>query len=349
MMRTFRWIGVGLLAVVLTTSTAGAVTSDAWITTKTKMSLLTTAGVPGTAINVDTVDGRVTLHGKVATADEKAKAETVARSIDGVRDVHNLLQVVPNAQQNDVKANDSEVKEKVTETLKKDHRLADSSIAVQSVNDGVVLLSGTAKTLTDQLHAIEVASRVPGVRRVSSEVKGPDKLSDRELWNESKTQDRASTSEGSTAGDLWITSASKMRLLADSRTPALEINVDTNDGMVTLFGIVDTPEAKQAAEEDVRKVTGVKRVANELQVVAKAKQETVKAKDEDVESEVKRALESREDLRHAGIGVEVKNGVARLSGTVPSQEQRITAAVAARSAQGVRSVQDDLRVGNSVD
>jgi hyperosmotically inducible protein len=179
-------------------------------------------------------------------------------------------------------------------------------------------------------------------------VKGPDKLSDRELWNEGETQDHAAGA-GSTAGDLWITSASKMRLLADSRTPALDINVDTNDGIVTLFGIVDTADAKQAAEEDVRKVTGVKRVANELQVVAKAKQEAVKARDEDVENEVKRALESREDLRRAGIGVEVKNGVARLSGTVPSQEQRITAAVAARTAQGVRSVQDDLRVGNSVD
>ena len=337
-----------MLGIVLATSAAQAATSDAWITTKTKMSLLTTAGVPGTSINVDTVDARVTLHGQVATADEKAKAETVARSVDGVRDVRNLLQVVPSTQRNDVQATDAEIKSKVDEALKKDTQLSNSSIAVQSVNDRVVLLAGTAVTLTDQLRAIETASRVPGVRRVSSEVKGPDKLSDREIWNESKTEDHASAS-GSTAGDLWITSASKMRLLADSRTPALEINVDTNDGVVTLFGIVDAADAKQAAEEDVRKVTGVKRVANELQVVAKAKQEAVKAKDEDVESEVKRALASREDLKRAGIGVEVKNGVARLSGTVPSQEQRITAAVAARTAQGVRSVQDDLRVGNSVD
>jgi hyperosmotically inducible protein len=338
-----------MLWLVLATTPAHAVTSDAWITTKTKMSLLTTAGVPGTSINVDTVDGRVTLHGDVATADEKAKAESIARNIDGVRDVRNLLQVIPSAQRNDVKATDGELKAKVDTALKNDAQLSDSRIAVQSVNDRVVLLSGSATTLTDQLRAIEVASRVPGVRRVSSEITGPDKLSDREIWNEGKTNDHAATTAGSTAGDLWITSASKMRLLADSRTPALDINVDTNDGIVTLFGMVDTGEAKQAAEEDVRKVTGVKRIANELQVVPKAKQDAVKAKDEDVESEVKRALESREDLKRAGIGVEVKNGVARLSGTVPSQEQRITAAVAARSAQGVRSVQDDLRVGNSVD
>jgi hyperosmotically inducible protein len=341
-------MGVALLGLVLGMAmTVSAASSDAWITTKTKMSLLTTADVPATNINVDTVDGRVTLHGKVSTADEKSKAETVARGVEGVRDVRNLLQVVPTTQRNDVKANDSELKQKVGEVLEKDARLGESKIAVQSVNDGVVLLSGTAKTLTDQLHAIEVASRVPGVRRVASEVKGPDRLSDRELWNESKTPEH--TAAGSTAGDLWITSATKLRLLADGRTPALDINVDTNAGVVTLFGMVDAAEAKQAAEEDARKVTGVKRVANEIQVVAKTRQAAVKASDEDVESDVKRALESHEDLRRARIGVEVKNGVARLSGTVPSQEQRITAAVTARTAQGVRSVEDDLEVGNSVD
>jgi len=42
-----------------------AATPDAWITTKTKLALLTTEGVSGTAIHVDTVLGRVTLYGKV--------------------------------------------------------------------------------------------------------------------------------------------------------------------------------------------------------------------------------------------------------------------------------------------
>ena len=58
---------------------AGAATPDAWITTKTKLALLTTEGVSGTAIHVDTVLGRVTLHGKVRSAEEKAKAESVAQ------------------------------------------------------------------------------------------------------------------------------------------------------------------------------------------------------------------------------------------------------------------------------
>ena len=58
----------------------------------------------------------------------------------------------------------------------------------------------------------------------------------------------------------------------DSRTPALDINVETHAGVVTLFGIVPSQDAKSAAEADARKVSGVKRVVNELQVVVSAKQ-----------------------------------------------------------------------------
>src|SRR5512141_2603503 len=86
-----------VLAVILVlalAAPAGASTSDAWITTKTKLSLLTTEGVSGTAINVDTVLGRVTLHGKVPSTEEKAKAEAITQKIQGVTSVHNLLQVV---------------------------------------------------------------------------------------------------------------------------------------------------------------------------------------------------------------------------------------------------------------
>ena len=73
------WIKSSVLAVVLgvaLVAPVGAATPDAWITTKTKLALLTTEGVSGTAIHVDTVLGRVTLHGKVRSAEEKAKAET---------------------------------------------------------------------------------------------------------------------------------------------------------------------------------------------------------------------------------------------------------------------------------
>ncbi len=45
----------------------------------------------------------------------------------------------------------------------------------------------------------------------------------------------------------------------------------------------------------------------------------------------------------------MKNGVARLSGTVPSQDERLAAAITARSAVGVKWVRDDLRVSVRTD
>jgi hyperosmotically inducible protein len=132
-----------------------------------------------------------------------------------------------------------------------------------------------------------------------------------------------------------------MRLLADSQTPALDINVDTWEGVVTLFGIVPSQQAKAAAEAEARKVSGVKHVVNELQVVASAKQAAGKVRDEELERAVKKAFDTP-DLKD--ISIEVKNGVVRLTGTIPSGARRLEAAVAARAIPGVRAVEDDLRL-----
>jgi osmotically-inducible protein OsmY len=340
------WIRNGVLAVVLATALAApaaAATPDAWITTKAKLALMTTEGVSGTAINVDTVAGRITLHGKVRSADEKDKAESIAHKIDGVQGVRNLLQVVAARQEEAVQVSDDALKQRLEQTLKADPALKSSSISVQSVNKGVVLLAGTAKTLTAHLRAIEVVALVPGVHRVASEVQSPDTLADTEIWRETPPQGSSAerSGVGDAASDLWITSATKMRLLADSRTPALDINVDTRDGVVTLFGIVSSPDAKAAAAADARKVSGVKRVDNQLEVVASVKQEAVKARDEEVGRAVKQAFDARE-LKD--ITVEVKNGVVRLTGTVATGARRLEAAVAARAIPGVRAVEDDLRL-----
>jgi hyperosmotically inducible protein len=233
----------------------------------------------------------------------------------------------------------------VIAALREKPSLKSSAIVVESVNNGVVLLSGTAMTLTNHLTAVEVASAVPGVRRVSSEIQSPDALADEEIWRDRPLQkSSARYGAGDAARDVWITSVAKMSLLADWRTPALEISVDTRDGVVTLFGIVEASEAKRAAEVDVKKVSGVTHVKNELQVVTSAKQPAVKGLDANIQRDVAKGMESRADLKD--IDVAVKNGVARLTGTVPSGTQRLEAAIVARSTVGVSSVQDDLRIAD---
>ena len=153
------------------TAALAADTPDAFITMKTKIALMTTDNVSAADLNVDTVNGVVTLHGKVATEAEKAKAEQVTAKIDGVKSVKNLLQIVPNSKREVVDRADAEVKDAVASAFKANARLKDSGISVASVNKGVVLLAGKANSLESHLEAVHVAYAVKGVRRVSSEVK----------------------------------------------------------------------------------------------------------------------------------------------------------------------------------
>jgi hyperosmotically inducible periplasmic protein len=143
---------------------------DAWLTMKTKIALMTTENLSTSDLNVDTVQGVVTLHGKVATEGEKAKAEATARRIDGVKDVKNLLQVVPDAAKKAVERTDDQVKDAVVAAFKANKRVNDSGIKVQSVNKGVVLLAGKTESLQSHLEAVQVANAVPGVKRVGTEV-----------------------------------------------------------------------------------------------------------------------------------------------------------------------------------
>ena len=170
------------LGTVLALGCAGgaraADTGDAWITTKAKIALLTTSDLGATGIDVDTVGGKVTLHGTVATQAEKARAESVAKSVKGVQSVNNLLQVVPAKSEARVEAKDEQIEKRVDQALDDDQRLKGSDIDVASVNNGVVLLSGKAASMTDHLEALNVAGKVPGVRRVESEIEAPDRLAD---------------------------------------------------------------------------------------------------------------------------------------------------------------------------
>lgn len=61
--------------------------TDTWITTKVKADLLASGKTPGTDISVETKNGVVWLSGHVATKDQKDRAITEARGIEGVKKV----------------------------------------------------------------------------------------------------------------------------------------------------------------------------------------------------------------------------------------------------------------------
>jgi hyperosmotically inducible periplasmic protein len=77
----------------MTGQTAGQYVDDATITTSVKAQLTAEKAANFTRIDVDTTNQVVTLNGVVESADQKVKAEQIARQVGGVKSVKNNLQI----------------------------------------------------------------------------------------------------------------------------------------------------------------------------------------------------------------------------------------------------------------
>jgi hyperosmotically inducible periplasmic protein len=73
-------------------------------------------------------------------------------------------------------------------------------------------------------------------------------------------------SVGTQVDDAAITAAVKAKLAADGDINPFNIDVDTNEGVVTLQGRVAKAEARTKAEQLARETHGVKRVINLVKV-----------------------------------------------------------------------------------
>jgi hypothetical protein len=82
---------------------------------------------------------------------------------------------------------------------------------------------------------------------------------------EVRTEGREATATAGQAVDnAALTTRVKSKLLADDQVKGTQINVDSENGVVTLTGTVDNPEHVRRAEELAREVDGVQRVQNNL-------------------------------------------------------------------------------------
>ena len=71
----------------------GEYVGDSAITTRVKARFASDRAVDATAISIETMRGTVLLSGFAKNADEKLRAEQIARRVDGVTDVKNAIVV----------------------------------------------------------------------------------------------------------------------------------------------------------------------------------------------------------------------------------------------------------------
>jgi osmotically-inducible protein OsmY len=151
------------------TKRGGNEVKDSWITSKTKLALITDSRTKARRIKVETYRGVVTLRGKVASGEERSAAEEITKRVDGVASVRNTLEIVPEMKRKALDSKDDELTKSVENRLATEGQLKDASIRVRTDN-GMVTLMGTVPTMQAKTRAGDVVRKVPGVRGVRNEL-----------------------------------------------------------------------------------------------------------------------------------------------------------------------------------
>jgi osmotically-inducible protein OsmY len=124
-----------------------------------------------------------------------------------------------------------------------------------------------------------------------------------------------------------------------------KIGVIVNNGVVTLTGEVGNFAGKWSAEDVAKRVSGVRAVANDIQV--KIPLSGVRS-DTDIAGAAANALQWNVSLAGTQIKPVVKEGWVTLSGNVSWGFQRISAENTVRNLMGVKGVTNDVIVASTV-
>jgi len=157
-----------------------------------------------------------------------------------------------------------------------------------------------------------------------------------------RTVENAGTTATREVTDSWLTLQTKLALFADERVSSGDVHVNTQKGVITLRGKVDSAAEQQAAGESARTIEGAREVSNQLTVVPQAERKAVERQDHQIVKDVKREIKNDARLKKARIHVQADEGIVTLTGTAPSLETSVDASETARRVTGVRAVRNEL-------
>ena len=146
----------------------GEVVDDSLLTAKVKAALIEDPVTKARQINVETYRGVVQLGGFVDTADEKARATSVASGITGVKEVRNDLRV-SSPQSTEQAVDDTALTAAVKTKLVEDSTTKAYHINVET-QKGVVQLTGFVNSNEEKARAAELAGTVNGVVSVKNDL-----------------------------------------------------------------------------------------------------------------------------------------------------------------------------------
>lgn len=312
-----------LLGFVLIASPNAKRVDDKDITIAIESDLWTDNAVDGNTISISTHDGIVTLNGISRSLLAKERASAIAAATVGVRSVVNRIKVSPG-----VDRTDKELQRAVKRALLEDPATESYEIGV-TANDGVVNLTGATDSWQEKQLCVAVTKGVRGVLDIENDIVINIKT------------DRP---------DSEIKPEIKRRLLNDVRVDGRLIEVNVDDGKVTLSGSVGSLTEKRRAVSDAW-VGGVKSVNGEKLEIRWWARDDMRRKtyyssvsDEDIKSAVKDAFLYDPRVFSFNPVVAVDNGSVTLTGTVSNLRAKQAAEQDARNTIGVWRVKNYLKV-----
>ena len=172
-------------------------------------------------------------------------------------------------------ASDKVLDSRIEQRIHSDSSLKRHNIDV-SVDGGVATLTGTVATDSERAKAKQLAT-IKGIARVDNKIvvdpaaahttigtagqktkEGAEKVVDKTKEGLSKT--------GEVITDGWITTRVKSKFVGEDLLKDSDINVDTNDHVVTLKGTVMSAAARARAVAQAKEVEGVHKVVDLLTI-----------------------------------------------------------------------------------
>jgi hyperosmotically inducible protein len=214
---------------------------------------------------------------------------------------------------------DLEIRQHILDELAFDPRVDAAHIGV-GFERGVATLTGHVASYHERLAALNAVRRIKDVHAIADEM-------DVRYPSDKKVADDEIAKRAIDILD-W-----------DATLPKDSIRVLVKNGCVTLTGTVDWHYQRLNAADDIRKLSGVHSIVNEIALKPHAKLEDVQRKIED-------ALIRHGQIEARGIRVTVgANDRVILEGKVANWDERFAVENAVWSAGGVRSVEDRLTIG----
>ena len=218
---------------------------------------------------------------------------------------------------NNIEKTDRELQADVLAELKYEPSVTVTDIGV-SVKDGTVTLNGYATSYSEKQGAVRSTKRVAGVKAIADDI-----------------EVKLPFSVHPTDGEIATAAANQIKFYW--AVPTNTVQVTVREGWITLEGQVEWWYQKNAAENAVRNLSGVKGVSNSITI----KPTLTPAK---VEMDIQAAFERNALVDAKRIHAETSGNKVVLRGKVPNYAEREEAERVAWAAPGVFSVDNQLRV-----